>query len=711
MISLNMKRKKISTFIILFLIVFIMTPLGNAYEKVGPPINPANLSRSVMPPQENGVPKAEYNEDEPPSDAQGENNEEEQPLNPVVVQPTNVEQSQTPAVSASPEEMTKQAIRNQVKVMRQARFDKMPYLNRGIIRENINEETIKQRVRFTGQGPSNLETLIGRAVEVSSPARAARQRVSLAKRKIIAALRTLFPEFSIDTQIKDGSLSGLGFNSRTWKATFKQPVFHGGIIWNSLLKENCGLQVAQKGYDRVVADLIRDVAKAYFDYIRAVEIENDYRVTVEKTKRFVEMSEQKWKAQIVSEIEHLNAQSLYSQMQYDYESAKQDFELAKLELQRLLDLSLSDEISVRKIYDIQQILKSGKLPREDKSLEAAANQQLSADRSSGKAPEPHASAKEAESAMTAEEAIRPSDVADETQETQNAGADTDLEEEDRITEEEQNAEEQLDREEESELTVPDMEESEIGRVPESDIPDLEVLVDLAYQNRPELQVESAKLQQTRLQERIAYGKFLPQVDVVMEYGRLGEAYNELSLDPKMNSEFRFYLEMNWNIIGNKAKYAFENNEQAPSVTQYLGGAGTATHRNGITFGVLDGLQDMVDAMEKEVEKLDQIVELENAEKEVVHDLKKAFFEYQRALVQVKSSVKRCAYKDHYAAYMLHRLERKEIEIGDYLQAEIEYVKEKNTLHTALRDYFTAKAELNRAVGIRNFLPIEESYGK
>jgi len=700
MISLNMKRKKISAFIILFLIVFIMTPLGSAYEKVGPPINPTNLSRSAMSPQENGVPKAGYNEDEPPSDVQGENNEENQPLNTVVVQPTNVEQPQAPASSTSPEEMTKQAIRNQVKVMRQARFDKMPYLNRGIIRENINEETIKQRVRFTGQGPSNLETLIGRAVEVSSPARAARQRVSLARRKIIAALRTLFPEFSIDTQIKDGSLSGLGFNSSTWKATFKQPVFHGGIIWNSLLKENCGLQVAQKGYDRVVADLIRDVAKAYFDYIRAVEIENDYRVTVEKTKRFVEMSEQKWKAQIVSEIEHLNAQSLYSQMQYDYESAKQDFELAKLELQRLLDLSLSDEISVRKIYDIQQILKSGKLPREDKSLEAAATQQLSADLSSEKAPEPNSSAEGAESAMTAEEATRPSDVAD-----------ADLEEEDKVTEEEQDAEEKLDREEESEFTVPDMEESEIGRVPESDIPDLEVLVDLAYQNRPELQVESAKLQQTRLQERIAYGKFLPQVDVVMEYGRLGEAYNELSLDPKMNSEFRFYLEMNWNIIGNKAKYTFENNEQAPSVTQYLGGAGTSTHRNGITFGVLDGLQDMVDAMEKEVEKLDQIVELENAEKEVVHDLKKAFFEYQRALVQVKSSVKRCAYKDHYAAYMLHRLERKEIEIGDYLQAEIEYVKEKNTLHTALRDYFTAKAELNRAVGIRNFLPIEESYGK
>ncbi len=59
----------------------------------------------------------------------------------------------------------------------------------------------------------------------------------------------------------------------------------------------------------------------------------------------------------------------------------------------------------------------------------------------------------------------------------------------------------------------------------------------------------------------------------------------------------------------------------------------------------------------------------------------------------------------------HRLDNNEIEISEYLQSEIDLLREKSELHNALKDYFTAKAALNRAVGIRDFLPIEETYGE
>jgi outer membrane protein TolC len=126
---------------------------------------------------------------------------------------------------------------------------------------------------------------------------------------------------------------------------------------------------------------------------------------------------------------------------------------------------------------------------------------------------------------------------------------------------------------------------------------------------------------------------------------------------------------------------------------------------------LDGLQALVEGKEAEVDKLDQIVELENAEKEVVQDVKQAFFDYQKSLIQVESTLKRVDYRERLARLAEHRLGKNEIQVSEYIQAEIDLLRERTELHRALKDYFSAKAKLNRAVGRREFLPIEEKYGE
>ena len=167
--------------------------------------------------------------------------------------------------------------------------------------------------------------------------------------------------------------------------------------------------------------------------------------------------------------------------------------------------------------------------------------------------------------------------------------------------------------------------------------------------------------------------------------------------------------MNWNLGGNKTKYEFENHEQPPSVTGFLQGAGTQSTSNRLTVGILDGLKNLAEAKEAEIAKLDQVVALEKAEKEVVHEVKKAYFDYQKARIQVKSSLKRVNYRERLTRLAEHRLEQNEVQISEYLQAEIDLLREKTELHKALKDYFSAKAALNRAVGKREFFPIEEPH--
>lgn len=521
-----------------------------------------------------------------------------------------------------------------VKGLREQKFEKMPYLDRGYIKSTISEETLKDTQAFLGAGKKGLSDIIGRAIHVHTAALASKERIGLARRRVMVAVRELFPELEISYQHQDGSLGGgTGpFNSQNYQFSFTQPIFRGGILWHTLLQERAEFESAEKEYDQVIADLINDVSAAYFEYNRVIEVVSDQQEAVNRVRRFANISKQKWDEEIISEIEHLNVESLYSQMKYDYESTKQELEIAKLELQRFINVPIEEDIMINELYNIENLVKEGASP------------------------------------VTSTPGLSPG--------------------------------------------YGQAEKANYGVESGSEIPNLEVLIDLAYQNRPELQVESSKLSAARLEERIRWGELMPHADLTVEFGKLGEAANVVSLDPKLRKEFRLFLELSWNAAGNRVSYEFENDSNAPSVTQFAGGgSGTQRTTNTFTAGILDGLDAFVDIKEAEVDKLDQIVELENIEKEVIRDVKEAYYDYQRAVIQVESTIKRVDYRDRLVRLAAHRLEKNEVEISEYVQAEIDLLREKSDLHKALTDYFTAKAKLNRSIGMREFFPIEESYDR
>lgn len=534
-------------------------------------------------------------------------------------------------------EMTERAMKDRVRVLQQQRFQRMPYLDRGFIRSEIRPEKIQQKNRFLMGQKKNLQALTERAILVYTPVRASRERISLAQRRILIALRNLFPEAKFEFDEKTGSLSGAGagaFNSSKYRFTFRQPIFRGGILWNTLLKEKTGLEAERKDYESVVEDLVNEVSNGYFEYSRSLQVAEGQSGTVEKVRRFADISKQKYENQLISEIEHLNVQSLYGQMEYDLETSKQELELAKLELQRYLDLNSSDPLVIAPLYDVKAML--AKARSEEESLKGDDEDALS----SGK-----------------------------IQDTTSSRF-------------------------EGSLTGPTLVE----------------LTDLAYQHRSKLQVEAAKIESARLEEKIKWGELMPQVDVVFEFGKLGEAFNSADTNPGLRREFLLMLEFDWNVGGNNLGYKFSNDERAPSVSQFLQGTGSQISTNSLSAGLFDGLQVLASAKEAEVSKLDQITALEKTEKEVIHEVKQAYFDYQKARIQVKSSLQRVDYQDRLARLSGHRLEKNEVQISEYIQAEIDYLQAQTALHKALADYFNAKAKLNHAIGVRNYLPLEEWYG-
>ncbi len=506
----------------------------------------------------------------------------------------------------------------EVKILRRERRNKMPYLDKGFVKETIHKKSIQWKAEFEQKEDKTLNDLIERALAIYTPAKAAKQRISLGRRRMLVAARELLPGGEFSYELKKGSLSADAFGGENWHVLFRIPVFRGGILWNTLLQERAQYQAAKKEYDAVVSQMEMELSNAYFEFNRAREGHETRQALAQRTEKQHLISKKKFEQHLISEIEYLNVESMAGQLQYEVETAKQELELAKLELRRFLGVDDRDELAIAPLYDREHLVASETLTGGEKREPAPAVLL------SGKT--------------------------------------------------------------------------------------LDELTDLAYQKRPELQVEAAKMRAARLEEQISRGAFGPRFDLTLEFGELGEAFIRNSEDPPRRQEWRLGFELSGNVLGNKTRYTFEDDQNAPSVTQFQQGTGSRVKRKGVTLGFLDGLGDYVETKEAEVQKLEQVIELEKKEQEVIREVKEAYFDHQKARIQVESSLKRNQYRERLAQLAEARLEKAEIEISEYLQAELDLAEERVRLDRALADLFKARSKLNRAIGIPNFLPMEEKYG-
>ena len=75
---------------------------------------------------------------------------------------------------------------------------------------------------------------------------------------------------------------------------------------------------------------------------------------------------------------------------------------------------------------------------------------------------------------------------------------------------------------------------------------------------------------------------------------------------------------------------------------------------------------------------------------------------------MKSATKRVQWRRRLRDLAEHRLGQKEVETSEYLQSEIDLLKERGEFHNALKGYYTAKASLNYAVGVQQFTAAEKN---
>jgi len=474
-----------------------------------------------------------------------------------------------------------------------------------------------------------FEDCLEMAKKKHRPVEIAKDKVSLYRRKLIKAIRDLFPGLNFLYEhnlgfklLKDDTIPGdhtnQQFRSEKWRMSLTQPVFKGGALWNKVMEERANLRAAQAEYDKVFFDLSVEVARAYFNYSKAKTMLSFKENLVNIANKGLALSEEKMNAELISEIEHLNVQSQQGQIEHDLEAAKEDIALALLEVQKVLNLDVSEPIEVV-------------------SLDAG------------------------EYANVIENELKSK------------------ENEKEKTEEEQNR-------------------------------DLEELIELSYENRPEFIIQKSKVDAAMYKEKGAVAGWFPHMNLQIERGQKAEAYKQDDNNPPWDMESRIVLDCKWNVVGNTFRYMYDKNRQGTGVeaterAANIGTDGYYDRRNIFTVSFMDGLDQFVNTKEAEISRKEAMLELELAEKDIVREVKESFYNYNRSIIQLRSINKRLAYRKKLVELARHRSEINEIQISEYIQAEIDLINERNNLYNAMVDFFLAKASLNKAVGLKDYSKI------
>lgn len=522
--------------------------------------------------------------------------------------------------AADPSKMSKaekKRLREKIKELRRQRKEQFAELTRGFIRKIITPESILSKEEFLVPLKRDLETCVERAIDVHVPALTARERIKLAKTRVLKSIRDLLAEASIELEDREGSLSGQAFTGDSYHVRFRQPAFRGGNLWHTFLKEQATLRGAEAEYHLIVNDLIQKVSEAYLDTIRTANVIQDRKAVLEVADKQLAQSIAKWNQGIISEIEYLNMESLQSQMAHDLEQSKQEHELVLLELQKNLGLDLADRIELVALYDYASVMA--------RALEASERGR-----------------KAKASPMEVQEFTKP----------------------------------------------------------------LDEYIKMAYEHRPDLKMEASRLRANIMAKRAAVGKLLPQVNVLMDFGELAEAFTDSADDPPHIPEWQVAMELTWNLAGTTAKYTLDHDKNAPSVSQFQAGQGSVTTKNSFSIALLDNLEDIYRLKEAQVEIMDQFVKLEQKEREVIREVKEAYFNFRRAQIQLESETKQLLYRERLAKLNKHKLEQNEIQASEYIESERDLVEEKAQFHKAMADYYVARVGLNRAVGLRGLLPVQ-----
>ncbi|MFH1776583.1 MAG: TolC family protein [Candidatus Omnitrophota bacterium] len=186
---------------------------------------------------------------------------------------------------------------------------------------------------------SSLNDCIDIAQLNHRPAQISKEQLELARLRIKEAKRAFYPALLGEWKETAGRTISEEYKGRTYGVQLQQPIYMGGKLKAMLRKEELGEYIALGNYDRIKQDLIFKVITAYFELLKAQNTYNELKELTDEAKYYLEFTEKQFRIEVSTITELLHVQSSYNQIQYQLISVEKDLELAKLNLQKEMNVT------------------------------------------------------------------------------------------------------------------------------------------------------------------------------------------------------------------------------------------------------------------------------------------------------------------------------------------------------------------------------------
>jgi outer membrane protein TolC len=195
-----------------------------------------------------------------------------------------------------------------------------------------------------------LKDAVTIALANHKPARIALEEVLVARMKVTEAKRGLFPAASLkNEEIEGRAVNGAvlsNFRGREFTLELQQPLFQGGRLVNTLRQSQINLAVAVKNYDKLKEDFIFEVEQAYFILTNSKDTLKNLQGLQASSKEAYDAIAKQKEIGVAREVDVLNIQSQYEDVNFQVSSAVNDLMLAKLTLLQLLGFEQETEYDV-----------------------------------------------------------------------------------------------------------------------------------------------------------------------------------------------------------------------------------------------------------------------------------------------------------------------------------------------------------------------------
>jgi outer membrane protein TolC len=149
-------------------------------------------------------------------------------------------------------------------------------------------------------------------------------------------------------------------------------------------------------------------------------------------------------------------------------------------------------------------------------------------------------------------------------------------------------------------------------------------------------------------------------------------------------------------LGNTGSYSFAENKTSPKLGQSTRTEGTS---HSLEFGILNNLTGYSEKQSALIGKLKAENELIEMEKTINTEVREAYNNYQKAVMQIKNTSEKIAFREEEVKVLQAQAEINEALSSQVLEAMVKLSDEKALYHQAIASYKTALANLNKAIGI------------